>query len=306
MSSFAKLIKHPHRAVFDITPDPRLAFTIDAPVGLVRWQVIDWVFSAVVVDDTTVLLDVDTGVLAFEDGSVLNVYNSAFYNATIGSVSVGPDGYVVVSYPLAGRTIGSLISDLLTDGFIVGLTGTSDILGLSAYALVDGIGISTQPVTAYTSLLWVFLKAFSFVLDDAKVEVFNALLQMDLNTSDGEWLDLWGELFNVARLQEEQLDVNYRTKIKNDVFRKRLNKYSIEAAILDITGKVVEIEEMFIYLFRLDSSRLSSTARFGDGKTVGAFLIRAVSSIVIDWTDVMAVIHKNRAAGIVVLPPIVR
>lgn len=305
MSSFTKLIKHPHRAVFDVSPDGRLAFMVDAP-GFVRWQVIDWVFSIVVADEYALLLDVDTGVLAFEDGSVLNVYNNTFLNATVGVISQDVDGNVILSYALGGRTINELIADLIADGFTVSITGTSDILGLSAYTLVDGVGVASQPVLAYTSLLWVFLKAFSFVLDEAKVEVFNALLQMDLNTSEGEWLDLWGELFNVSRQQELQSDANYRTKIKNDVFRKRLNKYSMEAAILDITGKVVEIEEMFIYLFRLDSSRLSSSARFGNGSTVGAFLIRPISSVVIDWTDVLDVINKNKAAGIFVLPPIVR
>ncbi len=59
-------------------------------------------------------------------------------------------------------------------------------------------------------------------------------------------------------------------------------------------------------MFRLDESELSGRDRLYDGSTTGYHLIRPVSARPIEWSDVLAVIERNRAAGVQVLEPEVR
>lgn len=304
MRSFGRLIKYPHRKVFDVSAQQVFAFLLEHE-GLVRWSVADYMFTAVLNNDGLLLfLDIGDGSVLSTDGDTLLSIGSG-NTITVGEVSPNDDGTVSVSYSLRTRTIQQLVDDLTTDGFTVTTGDDSSLYSLMAYVLVDGIGQPSYPIVAFTSLLWVALAALSSELDTAKTQILNAIAQMNINNATDEWLDLWGGLLASLRASNEA-DSVYKDRIKRDAFRKRLNKYAIELAILEETGKTVEIEEMFIYLFRLDNSRLSSSSRFGNGSTVGAFIIRPVSSISIDWTDVLAVIDKNKAAGIIILPPIVR
>lgn len=305
MNSFGKLIKHPHRAVFDTSANKMQAFTIGR-VGLISWQVSEYTLTVISENVSAFLLDVGSSVfLDVGSGVLLNVGSSEDTGFNNGVVTLNTDGTISIVYDFSDLTVDELIALLAADGFVINYQLDNELLVLRAFVLFDQSGISGDGVFAYTSLLWVILKAYAVEVDVAKLETLNCLAQMDMNTAATEWLDVWGTILGVGRLSG-QLDPAYIADIKKNVFRQRLNKYAIELAVLEDTGKVIEIEEFYVNLFRLDISRLSSSSRFGDGKTVGAFLIRAVSSVVIDWTDVMAVIHRNRAAGIVVLPPIVR
>lgn len=304
MNSFGRLIKYPHRAVFDTSANKMQAFAINRD-GLISWQIDGFNLSVVNENLNALFLDVGGGVLLDAEGVLINIGSPISAGITGGTVTLNNDGSITINYDFSGLTITELIALLIADGFSVSYRVDNELLALRAFVLLEQSGVANDAVFAYTSLLWVILKSYAVETDVARLETLNCLSQMDMNTAAGEWLNVWGQILGEDRLAG-QLDAAYIANIKKNVFRQRLNKYAIELAVLEDTGKVIEIEEFYIILFRLDISRLSSNSRFGDGKTVGAFLIRAVSSIVIDWTDVMAVIHKNRSAGIVVLPPIVR
>ena len=135
-------------------------------------------------------------------------------------------------------------------------------------------------------------------------QVRQALLQMVIGTADGEWLDLWAALYGVPRLPGES-DAALRIRIPREAFRARNNARAIELAILDATGFDVRIEEPWREIFQLDNSELSGSAKFQDGQRVGHHLIQPVARSTVDWGAVSAVIERNRAAGVISLPPLI-
>lgn len=218
------------------------------------------------------------------------------------TVTSGGDEY---SYRLDEHTVGTLASALAADGFEVS-TINPDFAGLSAAVLVEGSGDQGQSngdrLGGFKSLLWSQYAAYAKELRAAGHQVTEALRQMIIYQAEGEWLDLWGFLYNTPR-RDGETDQDYAARIPEEAFRIRVNAIGIEKAVLDATGKDIRIEEPWRLMFRLDESQLSGEHRFYDGRTVGPHLIRPVSKSSIDWTDVMPVIHRNRAAGIVVLDP---
>lgn len=211
-------------------------------------------------------------------------------------------------YPLAGHTFGSLAAALQADGFDV-LLLAPQWAARSALAAVEGSGdqgaSNGDHIYAFTSLLWAMLSGYAGETREAGHQVVQALRQMVLTQAEGEWLDLWGKLYNEGRRPGEA-DETYAPRIPQEAFRIRVNALAIEQAIKDHTGKDVIIEEPWGLMFRLDESALSGSHRFYNGENVGYHLLRPVSRESIDWTDVLAVIERNRAAGVIVLAPEVR
>ena len=259
-----RLLKHPHRAVFDTSPRAVQAFRLSHPDGA-AWAIADEVMT----------------------------------------ITAGGETY---TYQLAELTFGHLVAALQADGFTV--TGISpEFSGLLASVLVEGSGDQAQSngnqVTGFTNLLWSLLGGYARELRAARDQIPEALKQMVIHTAEGEWLDLWGALYNLLRA-DGQSDADYAEAIPREAFRERVNARAIEKAILELTGKYVRIEEPWEDMFRLDESKMSGRSRFYDGRTVGYHLIRPVSLSAIDWTDVLPIIERNRAEGVVVLPPEVR
>lgn len=224
------------------------------------------------------------------------------------AVMTASGGSVSSVYDLSGLTVAELIVELQSDGFIVTET-SSAYAALSALVLVEGTGdegvSNGNRVTGYTSLMWVLMGGYAGVIREAGLQVIQALRQMIITQAEGEWLDLWGKLYGVPRRQNET-DQNYAPRIPREAFRLRESPIAIEEAVFDETGKVIRIEEPWQSIFRLDQSVLSGAEKFQDGNRIGYFLIQPTSTSPIDWTDVLPVIHRNRAAGIVVLPPFSR
>lgn len=209
------------------------------------------------------------------------------------------------SYPLATMTIGQLAGQLVIDGFEVsGLS--SEFSSLSASVLIDGSGNTATSngdrLYAFRDYLRVLLGGYARELRTAKLQIAEAVKQMVITQAEGEWLDLWGALYNTPRPQG-MLDQAYQPLIPQEAFRLRVNGLAIEKAILDLTGQRVNIEEPWGSMFRLDESRLSSTHRFYDGSTVGYHLIRPVADKAINWDGIIDIIERNKAAGVIVLPP---
>lgn len=208
-------------------------------------------------------------------------------------------------YDLAAMTVGQLAASLAADGLEVGPIA-AEFAGLSATVLVEGAGDQAQSngdrLQGFTSLLWSLYSAYGRELRQAGDQVRQALRQMVIPQAEGEWLELWANLYGVEKLKNET-DAHLAERIPKEAFRIRVNALAIEQAIKDATGKDVIIEEPWEFLFRLDESVLSGNAKFYDGRTVGYHLLRPVSKRSIDWSDVLPVIHRNRAAGVLVLQP---
>src|SRR5690606_20140741 len=94
-------------------------------------------------------------------------------------------------------------------------------------------------------------------------------------------------------------------RIPQEAFRLRVNKYAIEKAIHDLTGVRVFIRETWPDMFRLDESRLSGRHRLVNGDQWRYGYIQPVASGLFDWTGVLDIIERNKAAGVIVLPPLV-
>lgn len=210
------------------------------------------------------------------------------------------------SYELSALTVAQLAQALEVDGFEVDVV-SSDFATLSAAVLVEGSGEQTKSknVPAFTNLIYGLFGGYARELREAKKQVGEAIKQMVISNSEGEWLDLWGYLYDHTRRQG-QTDESYALEIPREAFRVRVNALAIEQAILDLTGKDVRIEEPFRGMFRLSESRLSGQDKFYNGDQVGPFLIRPVTNDPIDWDDVLPVIRRNKSAGVVILEPEIR
>lgn len=209
------------------------------------------------------------------------------------------------AYRLDTMTVGQLAGQLVLDGFeVAGLS--PEFSGLAASVLLDGNGSSLSSngdrLYAFRNLLRALLGGYARELRTAKAQIGEALKQMVITQAEGEWLDLWGTLYNTPRPQE-MVDTAYQPLIPQEAFRIRVNGYAIEKAILDLTGQRVHIEEPWEGMFRLDESALSGTHRFYDGSSVGYHLIRPVAVQAINWDGILDIIERNKAAGVIVLPP---
>jgi len=275
-TTLQRLLKYPHAAVFDKDPQAALVLRVRHASGCV-WKI-------------------DSGTM---------------------TVTVG--GSTVHLYDLKALTISSLRSALIADGLeVINVTGRYD--SLSAMALVEGGGSASDEfdgvypipgdqyvsngdhVYAYTSLLWALMSTYSREVDAAAYQVRQALLQMVIATAEGEWLDLWGALYGVPRLDGET-DPQLRLRIPVEAFRLRVNPRAIEVAIKDLTGKTVTILEPWKDIFTLDESLLSGPDKMQDHDLVGPFLIQPQSVGSIDWSDVLPIVERNRPAGVLMLDP---
>jgi hypothetical protein len=264
MSTLKRLLKHPHRAVFDKSPDAGVAFLLHRDGGL-SWSVFD------------------------------------------GQMTVTTPARTY-SYTLASYTIGSLINRLKVDGFDP-VQPSFAFFGRSALILVEGEGDTNNSngdqVMAFRSMLWALYSAYAPELRIAKEQVVQAIRQMIIWQSEGEWTDVWGNLFGISR-DDAELDPRYAARIPKEAFRLRVNKYAIEMAIRELTGRKVFIQETWPDMFRLDESRLSGTSRFPSADQYRYGYIQPFARELFDWTGVLEVIERNKAAGVIVLPPLVQ
>lgn len=218
------------------------------------------------------------------------------------------DGAAQFSYDLNEFTVGELVAQLATDGFTVDAF-SAEFAGLSAKVLVEGsgtqVGSNGGQVSGFKSLEWALFGGYAKEIREARYQVGQAIRQMVVGDSEGEWLDLHAALYDQTR-KSGQTDQSLATQIPAEAFRVRVNALAIEQAIFDATGKAVTIEEPFSLMFRLSESILSGADRFYDGSNIGPNLIQPSSKQPIDWSDVIPVIMRNKAAGVIMLEPISR
>lgn len=221
------------------------------------------------------------------------------------TVMVANAGTSSHTYDLSTLTVAGLAARLTIDGFDVsGLDSTNS--GLSALVIVEGAGdqgvSNGDRVMGYTSLMWALMGGYAGEIREARDQVVQALRQMVIGTSEGEWLDLWGTLYGVKR-PNGQSDEDYKTAIPKEAFRIRVNHIAIEETIKELTGYDVRIFEPWKRIFTLGTSTLSGPDRLRDGTYYTNCLIQPLGQPGVDWAKVIPIIERNRAAGVLVYQP---
>lgn len=220
-------------------------------------------------------------------------------------MTVEHGGNTVVYDLQAIPTVSALI-DLLRDDGIEVERPSAYFYGRTPRVLLDGAGDTGTPggdvVLGFQSLLWATYAAYASELRLAKAQVSEALKQMIITQAEGEWLQVWGSMFGVPPIDGEP-DSSYQQRIPDEAFRLRVNGLAIEQAVYDLTGHHIFIRETWPDLFRLDASRLSGTHRLPDNDQWRYGYIQPLSNQLIDWSAVLPIIQRNKAAGVIVLPP---
>lgn len=134
-------------------------------------------------------------------------------------------------FNLRGYTLGSLTTALNNVG---GMTAQCPITSnLSASILISGTYQLPCKIPIFNSMLWQILKPVALALVDALGAESQALLEMIQTTSDGAWLDSFGEIFGVVRESGEP-DSLYSTRIFNLSVGVRVNNIAIQKALHDV------------------------------------------------------------------------
>lgn len=229
--------------------------------------------------------------IAHDDGLLWRVSDEAL------TVIVG--GEEPRTYQLAG-TLGGLATALAADGIDV-LYINGDLAPRASATLVagEGGGSSASQLVAFQSNLWALLDAYGVEVRAAKVNLAEALDQLDIGTSDGEFLDFWGGFFAVPRLPGEN-DALYRVRMVEEVLRPRSNAYAIQNTIFRLTGHHVTLREPWREIFTLNSSKLSDRDHFQDGTFFTWNVFQPIYHTELSPAErdrVIEIIERNRPAG---------
>ena len=274
-----RMLKYPHRAVFDASPAPELALRLRNPAGL-TWEV------------TGSVLRLVTGANLTWDGT--QTFDGDF-----------DWGITRREYALMGKTVGQLADELREDGHEL-VFENSELASRGAHILIAGSGdqdtSNGDHLNAYTSLMWCLLDAYAVEVDEAGHQVTEALRQMVMTQAEGLWLDVWANLYGVPRRANET-DAALQDRIPKEVFRLRVNGLAIEQAVSDVAGESVIIDEPWKRMFILDNSALSGGDHMQDGRYYTYHVIQPVGVPGTDWSAVLPVLERNKAAGIEIFAP---
>lgn len=221
-------------------------------------------------------------------------------------MSVGTEaGASFGTIDLETLTVAQLADWFEAHGFDV-IYQNTDMAHRIAATILSGKGQQSQSngdaLSAYDSLLWSVLDAYSIELEEAEANIDKAILQLYLGSAEGEWLDLWGEFFGLPRDGGVE-DSIYRQYLIDETLRPRSNAIAIEKAVKELTGKKVEIYEPWKDLHILGESKMDDRFHMQDGNYWTFSILQPISRTPIDWTNPLAVIDRNRAGGNIIAPP---
>lgn len=179
-----------------------------------------------------------------------------------------------------------------------------------ADALIDGSGSEDSRngdhLYCYDSLLWAFLDAFAWALEETERNgIVEALKQAHLDSASDFWLDFWGELFDVYRIDNDETDESFLLRIIAETFRIRCNPTAIRMTIKELTGIDVYIHEMWQEIFTLDYSLLSGDHAFYDGVYYTWGVIEPIVYQPLteeQRQQISQIIERNRMAGCISTP----
>ncbi|EAB4417286.1 hypothetical protein D7B12_17805 [Salmonella enterica] len=170
---------------------------------------------------------------------------------------------------------------------------------------LEGKAGKPNPIILYQDVLHSLFGAYAREMRLARDNVDAAIEQMEIQTANDGFLDLWGRLFSALKTPGLEED-KYRDKIRRLAFRKRVNGYAIEKIVFEETQQVISIEEPWRNIFRMDISQLSGTNEFYNGTETGYFLVQPVSYRAVNWDEILPIIQRNIAAGVKILNPAIR
>lgn len=143
-------------------------------------------------------------------------------------------------YDLKGYTLGSLMSAINS---VSGLSATCYApTNLSALVLIKGTYAMNTTISMFNSFLWQLMKPVAVELLKALGAEGQAILEMVMTTSEGAWLDSFGELFNVVRESGEP-DSMYATRIFNLSVGVRVNNIAIQKVLSDVQYQNTAIQD---------------------------------------------------------------
>lgn len=278
-NTIQRMLKYPHSAVFDPSPQPELALRVRNPAGL-TWQVTGSVLRLVTGENLTW-----DGVHNFDGG----------YDW----------GTTRRDYSLVGKTVGELADELRDDGHEL-VFENADLASRGAHVLIAGSGdqdtSNGDHLNAYTSLMWCLFGSYFIEVEEAGHQVGEALRQMVMPQAEGIWLDVWASLYGVPRGPAET-DAELQARIPREVFRLRVNGLAIEQAVADIAGQSVTIDEPWKRMFHLSGSALSDVDHLHDGRYYTYHVIQPVGAPGTNWAAVLPILERNKAAGIEIVAP---
>lgn len=204
------------------------------------------------------------------------------------------------------------LQDILEASGVTILFADAAMQNMPSNALLERDGSSASSTSnsllMFSSPLWTMLDAYGLEINEADVNLLQAIDQLYLNTADGEILDVWGEKFGVPR-ETSELDQDYYARIIAEVLRPRNTRYAIQNAITDLTGFLVTLREPYREIFKLDFSALSDSDHFQDGVFFTWNVFQPIYHSVLSVEDrnrVLAIIHRNRPAGSMIVGEFVR
>lgn len=223
------------------------------------------------------------------------------------------DGYLTVvvggeslpPFALNG-TLQQLVSQLAVSGIEVKYAN-QELLHLASGALLEGAGNDQSSLAdqlkVFQSNLWTVLDAYGVAVDETDRHIVEGIAQLYIGSAEGEFLDYWGEFFDVPRNADEP-DLDYRTRMIVEVLRPKSNKIAIENAISEVVGDRVELYEPWRDLFYLSASKLDNERTYnGDDMSPYVFRPKYRGQNNIDWTKVLPIVEKLRPAGVMALAP---
>lgn len=162
-AALQKLLKYPHRAVFDKAPDTAPVVLFDESYeGALSWRINETVLE-VTLDGFTRYFDM--------------------LNATV--------------FDLVARIRATGIGVRIMDSEFSPLSAMV-LVDESTTPRTD-----LDPILGFRSLLWALLYAYAQETAFGRYQVAQALRQMIVGQAEGYWLDLWGKLYDVPRLPGE-------------------------------------------------------------------------------------------------------
>ncbi|CAH2606348.1 protein of unknown function (plasmid) [Rhodovastum atsumiense] len=209
---------------------------------------------------------------------------------------------------LEGRTIAQLRDDLAAaDVSIAYYADDPAVLVQGALSLVEGEGDQDTSngdwLWAYTSILYGWADAVGRWLDMARADIPQALRQLVIPQSEGEWSELWASYFGLARKRNETDErLNFRTVY--EWRRARSNPFAIQANIKALLGQNITVREPWREMFTLSESALSGADHMPDAVEFCYHTAQLISADYLDWDEVMIEAEADRPAGTLYLAPV--
>lgn len=172
-----------------------------------------------------------SGVLSIDDTTL-----------TVALGTDAPQSFVLSDYSIASliAALPAALTPVAADASMQQVRATA-LEPFDAYVIQAAISYDLGAVTA---VLWQVLRPVVYAMQRVQQEIAGIVQQTDLRLATGSWLDLWGELWGVAR-QAAERDADYRLRIVHDIALPRVGNsqlatllaqtYQQPATVIDAT-----------------------------------------------------------------------